>query len=94
MGSDTETLKSTSGYRSHQCTKGILSGKSTQQPTCAQSKVKAEDIACAHVVSQLEWMQGLLAEIGFKSLGGESSFMCCQMVDKSHSAYFDVLPPK
>jgi len=39
-------------------------------------------------------MRGLLAEIGFESLSGEPSSMTCQVVNMSHSAYIDVVPPR
>jgi len=93
-GGDPATLQSTSGYAARLGTKGIICWRSTRQPTCAQSTAEAEYIACAHAVSQLEWMRGLLAEIGFESLSGEPSSMTCQVVNKFHSAYFDVVPPK
>ena len=93
-GGDPATLKSTSGYAARLGTKGIVSWRSTRQPTCTQSTAEAEYVACAHAASQLEWMRGLLAEIGFESLSEEPSLMSCQVVDKSHSAYFDVVPPR
>jgi len=39
-------------------------------------------------------MCGLLSEIGFEHLIGESHLHPSQVVDKSHSTYFDVAPPK
>jgi len=89
-GGDSACLKSTSGYAARLRTKGIVSWRSTRQPTCAQSTAEAEYIACAHAASQLEWIRGLLGEIEFESLSGEPSFMACQVVDKSHAAYFNV----
>jgi len=53
-GGDPATLKSTSRDAAHLGTKGIISWRSTWQPTCAQSTAEAEYLACAHAVSQLE----------------------------------------
>jgi len=39
-------------------------------------------------------MHSLLTEIGFEHLIGESRLHPSQVVDKTHSAYFDVTPPK
>jgi len=39
-------------------------------------------------------MRGLLTELGFQHLIGEPRLHPSQVVDKTHSAYFDVTPPK